>query len=228
MKELDHFRLVHKLNLMFNSELIQHQAHFRASLNSISLISLNPETPELGINCKPSKYSTFAQVQLVFQEDIERLKRKEKPKRLTPEKKLQSWMIQEAINNSERLPFNQDVKFITSELAINNRLGKKVVTDVIGYQESTGQLWIIELKSERLRKRLIEQVNNFEEVVLENPRFFSELLNIYGYSNVYLTRETIVKAVVWPDKKSKADLILKEMKIVEYGYSGEYDFQLLK
>ena len=56
MKEnIKNFELAKYLNLEHHSKLKRLKAHFRAGLGGVSLISLHPETPELGeTNVTPS------------------------------------------------------------------------------------------------------------------------------------------------------------------------------
>ena len=224
MKDIEYFKLAHKLNEDNKTILLKEKVHFRASLKSISLISISNEKPELGIKCNANKYQVTENSFDILSKDISKLKIKSAPKRPTPEKELQSWIINYALNNNKSLPFDNDIKFITSELAILNQKGKKIITDILGYSESLKKLYVIELKSERLRKRLIEQVNNFENVIIENPDFFSQLLSIYGYKSSKDVSIKINKAVVWPYKKKSPDKVLLDLNIIEFTYQTGFSF----
>lgn len=181
--ELKYFELANKLNGNYEQLLIDNEVHFRASINSISMISISNDKPELGIKCNAPKYKSSANLKNIIEEDIIKVKSINKPQRPTPEKELQSWIINYALNNNNSLPFDTDMKFITSELAIRSKSGKKTVTDILGYNETNQQLYVIEIKSDRLLKRLIQQVGDFENVILENPQFFSQLLSIHGFAS---------------------------------------------
>ena len=224
MKGIEYFKLAHRLNEDNKTILLKEKVHFRASLNSISLISISNEKPELGIKCNANKYQATENISDVLSKDITKIKIKPVPKRPTPEKELQSWIINYALNNKNSLPFDNDIKFITSELAIINQEGKRIVTDIIGYSESLKQLFVIELKSERLRKRLIEQVNNFENVIIENPDFFNQLLSIYGFKSSKDFSKNISKVIVWPYKKTSPDKMLIELDIIEFTYQEDFSF----
>lgn len=224
MNAIEFFKLAHKLNEDNKFILLKEKVHFRASLNSVSLISISSEKPELGIKCNVNKYQETDIISGILSKDINKIMIKPAPKRLTPEKELQSWIINYALNNNNSLPFDENIKFITSELAISNHEGKKIVTDILGYNERLEQLCIIELKSERLRKRLIDQVNNFENVILENPDFFTQLLLINGFNNPKIISKNITKIVVWPYKRVSPDKILRELNIVEFTYKEGYSF----
>lgn len=218
----EYFKLVSTLNKDFEEILIENEVHFRASLNSFSLISLSKKRPELGIKCNYKSYNLTNDLKSLILADIKKINDK-KNGRLTPEKELQSWIIKYALNNKGRLPFNEEIHFITSELAIMNKEGKKIVNDILGYNKKTNQLCIIELKSDRLLTRLIEQVDNFEQIILENTTFFNELLflNDIKFSNSF----SIIKIVVWPYNNTSPKKELKKVGIVEYTYEPYYTFK---
>jgi hypothetical protein len=210
------FKLAIELERKFQAELIENEVHFRASLNSLSLISVGTEKPELGVPCKNHNQWTSE----ILRTYIEKIKSKPIPKRPTPEKLLQAWIIKEAQANDHKLPFDNSIKFVTSELAIYNSNGNKIVSDIIGYDTATNQLVIIELKSDRLLKRLIEQVDNFEEIIHDNFWFFHDLVTLHGFGKVV---EDLRKAIVWPHERTSPLEKLKDLNIAEYTYQGNSD-----
>ena len=217
----ENFKLAYQLNEKYKETLLKGNVHFRASLNSLSLISISEDKPELGVKCSLSKYQSSNKIEELIKEDINKINSKSIPKRNTPEKKLQAWIINNALIHQHQLPFNHDIKFITSELAIKDEEGK-VVTDILGYNLATNQLCIIELKSDRLLKRLIEQVNSFEIIINENPQFFSELLAIHGYQWQNESSNSVCKIVVWPHSKNTSlKEKLKSKNILEYTYQED-------
>lgn len=224
MINLDYFQLAHKLNKENRDLLLDKKVHFRANPNSISLISISDDKPELGVKCNAKQYQTSENIIENLLKDLDKIKSKPKPKRPTPEKDLQSWIIHYALANKSSLPFDSNIKFITSELAIQNKQGKKIVTDILGYNPSLNEIYVIELKSERLRKRLIEQVNNFEKIIIENPEFFNSLMAIHNFKSTIDISKKIIKAVVWPYKKTSPDSVLKDLKITEFTYKNRFDF----
>ena len=217
--KLQFFRIAKRLNEEFKSELLEIGAHFRANENSFSLVSLNPLTPELGIsNLKTTDGGTKA----LHSDEFANLK---SPERDTPEKSLQAWIINYALNNKHKLPFDENIKFITSELAISIGDRRRVVTDILGYCEKEKQICVIELKSERALKELKKQVNDFEEIILKNQSFFSELLSLYDIENPNGFHK-IKKIIVWPHAKTSP---LEEFKkadvdILEVTYKKSYEF----
>jgi hypothetical protein len=205
------FKLAIDLERQFHEELIKNDVHFRASLNSMSLISVSEDKPELGVSCKNHDPWTLE----ILNNYIKIITTKPKPKRPTPEKSLQAWIIKEARMNNYKLPFDNSIQFLTSELAISNSNGNKIVADIIGYDSKTNQLIIIELKSSRLLKRLIEQVNNFEEIIHENFSFFMNLTSLHGSSKL---EKVSKKAIVWPHERTSPLKKLSDLDIAEYTY----------
>jgi hypothetical protein len=222
--ELKYFDLANTLNKEYKQLLIDNEVHFRASINSISMISISKDKPELGIKCNATKYKSSADLKKVIVEDIKEVNSISKPQRPTPEKELQSWIINYALNNNRSLPFDTDIKFITSELAILSKSGKKTITDILGYNKINRQLYVIEIKSDRLLKRLIQQVSDFENVILENPQFFSQLLSIHGFTTPPDISKNTKKVIVWPYERTTPKAELKRENIIEITYHGHYTF----
>lgn len=208
------FKLAKELELQFKNELIKNEVHFRPNLNSLSLISISSNKPEIGITCKTHENWSKE----ILNSYIQIIENKPTPKRPTPEKDLQSWIIKNALINNNSLPFDPNIKFITSELAICNNNGHKVVSDILGFDTKTNALIVIELKSDRLLKRLIEQVNNFEEVILEKRLFFENLLQLHCINN---SINSVLKAIVWPYERTSPLKKLKDLEIKEYTYHKE-------
>ncbi len=208
---LQFFKLAIELEEEFKWELIKNDVHFRPNLNSLSLISVNSIRPELGVQCKKHQEWTID----ILHNYIKKILSKPVPQRSTPEKSLQAWIIKESQRNENNLPFDSSLKFIASELAIPNKNGKKIVSDILYYDTLSGQLVIVELKSDRHLKRLIEQVNNFEKIIHDNFRFFKELVRLNGYDNL---ERTLQKTIIWPHKRTSPLKKLKKLHIGEYTY----------
>jgi len=204
--KLKFFKIAKELNKKYKQLLEDNEAHIRGNLNSMSLISLNKETPELG-------FSGIKTEQTIIKK-IEQLKNK-KLGRPTPEKSLQAWIIKKSLENNYILPFGNNLKFITSEMALFRQSdNKRIVNDILAFDD--GVLYIIELKSDRNMKRLKEQVDNFEQIIKENISLFSELCLL---NNLQWDEKSIKKVIVWPFSKN-ARYTFKEVddKVVEYGY----------
>lgn len=218
MKELNFFKIAKELNEDLKSELMKKEAHFRANEDSFSLISLNPNTPQLG---KSNLKTKGKGIEALYSEEFASLK---SPKRPTPEKRLQAWIISNALNNNGKLPFDENIKFITSELAIKNDIGVRVVNDILGYCEKDKQICVIELKSKRLMQELINQVKDFEDIILKNQTFFTELLSLYDIKNSNGFQK-VKKIIVWPHAETspKEEFKKEDVDILEITYREIYE-----
>ena len=129
---------------------------------------------------------------------------------------LQARIIYETLyKNNHYLPFGNKIKFVTSELTLQNS-ENKIINDILGFSDD-GELYIIELKSLRYKTELENQVNNFENFVLSNIELFYNILNIYGCEwdkNI----NKIKKAVVW-NKLNNKKVLSKD--IIEFVYDKE-------
>lgn len=210
-EELKNFKLTIELEKRFRDELTENEVHFRANIHSLSLISISQAKPELGVTCKNHPDWTSE----ILRSYIKQVKQLPEPKRYTPEKTLQAWIIKAAQKNNGNLPFSDSIKLITSELALSNDRGTKTVADIIGFDVRSDQLVIIELKSERQLKRLIEQVDNFEKIIQDNYTFFENLVALHGFNSM---DSEIRKAIVWPHRRTSPLAELKDENIDEFTY----------
>ena len=225
---IENFILAHSLNQNYKPLLLEANVHFRPSVNSMSLVSLSAEKPELGVQCNLAKYNQPDDLQMLILRDVEKINAKLIPQRPTPEKELQSWIIKYALSNSDSLPFDHNIKFITSELAIYNKSNQRIVTDILGYNQDTNQLCVIELKSDRLLKRLIEQVENFESIIRENFEFFEKLVSLYGLTNEKVPSREVMKIIVWRDEKTSPLSKINEAGIKEITYVKQQNNYVFK
>lgn len=169
MKELKYIQIANKLNQELHDALVEHKLHFRGNIKSLSLVSLSKATPELGI----SNIKTEKTALKLFHET----KHKKAPfslGRTTREKELQAWLIYNALSNNRKIYFDDQLEFVTSELALYEN-GNRIVNDILAVDRS-GDLVVIELKSARDKHRIESQVLNFIRIINTNKVFFSELL----------------------------------------------------
>lgn len=205
---LEYFQKANDWNIKYRDELKKKELHCRGNLNSVSLISLNKQTPERGFSNIKSES--------ILKDRIKKADDIEAPKRKTGEKLLQARIINEAIySNKHYLPFGNKIKFIASEFAIKDD-SSKVVNDILGFSD-TGEFYIIELKSLRSKKDLEAQVDRFESFVKSNKDLFYDILKIYGF-NWDKNIKTIKKAIVW-NKLNDKKAIRKD--ILEFVYDKE-------
>lgn len=198
-----YFKLAKKLNHEFHDKLVKEKIHFRGNQNSLSIISVNKETAEKG----KSNIKTEANAIKLLREGLNL----EMPKRKTPEKELQAWIINYSMINNGKLPFGKNITYLTSEIALNID-NKKIVNDILAI-DSEGKMCIIELKNKR-DNYVKEQTINFEVFVKSEEPFFNELLS--AISPIKWNGD-IRKISVWPKVKVKA----KENK---YNYVEEINY----
>lgn len=148
----------------FKGELSRNLLCLRPSVGGISAISCCAETPQLGFpNISIRKLQTIMKNPLP------------PPGRKTPEKKLQSWLIQNALKSGGRLKVLDDVLggqywFVSDEIALATASKTKVVADLLLVRvdaEGLACLVNAELKSDRLMETF-RQVIRFR-AALENP-----------------------------------------------------------
>ncbi len=147
----------------FKDELSRNLMWLRPSVNGISAISCCEKTPQLG----------FPKISIRnLREKME--KQLSPPGRNTPEKQLQSWLIQRALKSGGRLELLDDILgghiwFVADEIALNTVSGKVVADLLLVRVGSKGLASFVnvELKSERSMKTF-RQVISFR-AALENP-----------------------------------------------------------
>ena len=216
---MKYFKMAKKLNEAHHDELKKRELHFRGNRKSFSLISLSQNTPEVGI----SSLTSEKQGENALNDRIAS-KLTEGLGRTTPEKALQAWIIKHALNNEMLLPFGNNLRFLTSELAFidveiksKDKHGK-LVNDLLAI-DACGDLWVIELKSDRQKKILTDQVNDYIALVNHECDFFSKLVRML------LSIEWSGKVcgmVVWPFAKTSP---LDWDEIAEVCYQPEFTFK---
>lgn len=216
-ERLKYFKLAKEINDKNKELFMKNEAHCRGSINSMSLISLSKDRPELGFS--------GLKTDRTIEDKLKKLKNKELG-RETPEKVLQSWIIKNAIKNDYILPCGVDIKFITSEMAVYDDNKKRIVNDILGFKD--GSLYVIELKSDRAMGRLVEQVENFKSIIEKEKSLFDDLCKLYNHN---WDKKSIIKVIVWPFNKNgqKSSIELSNKNIIEYGYEEKNDsFEFIK
>jgi hypothetical protein len=184
----------------FKDELSRELLWLRPSVSGISAISCHGETPQLGFK--------------ISIRDLERKikeKRLSKPARPTPEKQLQSWLIQKALKSGGRLRLLDEILggqywFVSDELAIKTS-SKKMVADLLLVKvdaEGLACLVNAELKSGRVMETF-KQVICFR-AALEHPdlqviwRRFAEIMT--GETFQWQQSQETRGVVVWPARNN--------------------------
>lgn len=180
----------------YKEQLAHNLLWLRPSVNGISAISYSEETPQLG-------FSKLTPRRL--EEILE--KRLSPPKRKTPEKQLQSWMIRQALLADRRLkvldnPLAGQFWFVSDEIALKTAT-EKLVADLLLVRvddEELASLVNVELKSVRSMETF-RQVLSFRGV-LENPalseewKIFAERMT--GKSFRWRPARKTRGVVIWP------------------------------
>jgi hypothetical protein len=216
--DIKYFKLAKSLNEKFSAELRKKEAHFRGNINSFSLISLNSKTPEIGKSGITTEENA--------KEELSKFKPKE-PKRKTPEKSLQSWIILNAIHNDHILPLGNNLTFISSELAIVLKDNKRMVNDILAI-DGDNNLVVIELKSARVNQ-VKEQAIEFKKVIQSDEyKLFFKLLTELMTGKSW--NGNVKCVIVWPkangDPRPTQEKNKERYKeIEEYQYSENYIFE---
>jgi hypothetical protein len=180
----------------FKDELSRKLLWLRPSVNGISAISCCETTPQLG-------FSDISSLDLgkIIEKHLS------SPKRATPEKQLQSWLIQQALKSGGRLRLLDDVLggqywFVSDEIALQTG-SKKVVADLLLVRvdaEGLASFVNAELKSERSMETF-RQVISFR-AALEDPslqngwKTFANVMT--GKSFQWHPSQETHGVVIWP------------------------------
>jgi predicted DNA-binding ribbon-helix-helix protein len=198
-KLINHAKLVKELEDKYKDNFAGH-LRLRPSVGSFSLVSCADETPQAG---HPDLRSEV---------DLKRWLKEaiQPPKREVPEKKLQSWLIQQARSDGGQIGdisalLDDQFWFVSDEIAINDpATKKKFVADMLLVRvdsDNLAQLVNVELKYDRSMKTF-EQVKTFRKV-LENLELyaawqrFSEVMTGQSFRWRPLQEKTY-GLVIWP------------------------------
>lgn len=206
------------LNGQHHETLRQKQCHFRGGLGGVSLVSLSNKTPELGLTGVNANNAS---------EKIAEIDNLSSPKRATPEKELQAWMINQLLFGEppdfwEKL----NLTFVTSELRLEQD-GGKVVNDILAL-DASGALWVIELKSDRKLDELIKQCIAFSKAIEEHKELFVKITSIL-VKGIIWDGKTIKRMIIWPASSGKpmerTKQLIKNNCIVAVAYADKYTFE---
>lgn len=181
-------------------EVVDHmkgQVHFRPGVDGVSMVSLLPQSPQMGL----PKIPKIEKFKPQFSELFEKHCRQAKPERPTPEKELQSFLIAKAYRDPRRLlPFDAlELIFVTDEIPVHVENQEKVVCDLLAMRKNeTGYVPVlIELKSSRDMKRLIEQVKSYARVIDLYIEHYSNLFSALLGKKIKLAGPC-ERWIVWP------------------------------
>ena len=200
--------------------------HFRPGSRGVAMVGLLPERPQRGKSGLRDLTRVAAEFPSLFSAHC-----RDVPQgRPTPEKRLQSWMTAEAYRNDRIMasldracPGGTSTRFVADELALPVGDGRRIVCDMLALrQEPDGscRAAVIELKSARQLKRLVEQVQGYARCVDQHRETFSELFSEILGTPVNLTGSAEAW-IVWPQAGEVADpradeLAASNIRVVGY------------
>lgn len=205
----------------------EQRLHLRVSSKGIRLVDVDPLRPQLdrGVVRRPDH---------VVSDFEQRLGQaySQAPGRSTPEKAFQSWLILEAYRNGRQMKaLGPGLEFVTDELVVYG--AKKNVCDVLALRRVDGREVpvLIELKSSRDMKRLVEQLDVACLVDAETGRFEQLYSAILGREVRF--GGLCERWLIWPmlagreDEPRAAELAEKRILAIGYRPLGEgFDIRL--
>ena len=181
-------------------------AHLRPTSNGMTLVGLVDGRPQRGRGGFRHPERLVRDFEALFEEHCLAAPQG----RDTPEKELQSALLRDAYLHERRMRLLIDATadtgdpaellFVTDEIALPTDDGRRIVCDLLAVRGLEGGQYrpvVIELKSERAMKRLVEQVTTFASIVSEHQESFRQL------AEALLEREQRFVApcerwIVWP------------------------------
>lgn len=199
------------------------QVHFRPTAGGVTMVSLLDTSPQLGHG--PYEAAHLART---FQVKFEHYCRKT-PSRVTPEKRVQSFLIADAYRHERRMAAlgAGELLFITDELALQQEGGAKVVCDILAFRPnpadvSRGVPVLIELKSSRQMTRLVAQLTAYAQEMITYAEAFARLYGAVLGRDIRFTGPPecwlvwpAVRGVLARDPRA-ADLAAQGIRVIQY------------
>lgn len=160
------------------------RVHFRPGSNGVAMISLLSDRPQRG----RSKLKDLGRVARNFEVLFEKHCQDIGQGRETREKALQSFLISEAYRNGRAMVSLNDASgntnepvelvFVTDEIPVPTESGE-IVCDILALRRDGRRCTpvLIELKTERLLTRLVQQVESYSALMDEFPEEFEALFS---------------------------------------------------
>ena len=201
------------------------------------MVGLLPSRPHLG----RSGFRNLNSLALNFNTLFKRHCQDTPHGRSTPEKPLQSWMTADAYRHVRVMQCLDRVMgdtmttiFVADEVALPIGERQRVVCDVLALRKSSEGHCIpvvIELKSARQMKRLIEQVNTYADVMLQQSKAFKALYSAILGEPIGFTAAP-EQWIVWPragddEDPRMTDLAFHGIRVIGYEQlNPEYRFRI--
>ncbi len=187
-----------------------HRVQFRPSTTGIGMVGLLPEKPQLG-----HSYSSTAKLTADFEGEFAKYCDGPAPRRLTPEKQLQSFLVADALTHGRHMhALNQasnksdavvNLLFLTDELVIPSIRGdQRLDVLAVEHTDEGDGLVLIELKSERAMKALLDQTTAYAEFLQNHSVALSKLAAAILGREVNLVLPPR-KWIVWPAEGEHVD-----------------------
>lgn len=198
------------------------RVHFRPSSTGVAMVGLLPKWPQRGKSALGSLTRVAADFEALFDAHCKGIEQG----RITKEKALQSWLIQDAYTHDRKLDaINQATKkadepvelvFVTDEISLPTATGK-IVCDVLALRVDGGRCTpvLLELKD--------EQVEGYASLIDEHADLFAELYGALLGRDVAFDGPT-EKWIVWPaagDDVDPREVELRERGIRVVGYTED-------
>lgn len=224
-------------------ELIWHHkmpVFFRPGANGVAMIGLTSDLPQRG----RSGYRDLKALDEKFESQFLSYCVNVKQGRPTPEKMLQSFLIRTATRGSverwmtplndasERTDAPVKLRFAVDEVPLKHN-GKKIVCDLLAVCEIPGGHVpvVIELKSDRQMRRLVEQVTEYAALVDRHADLYALLFGVILHEEFTFVGPC-EKWIVWPRAGTERDpredeFAAEGIRVVGYEQDGlEFRFRV--
>ncbi|HSC89814.1 MAG TPA: hypothetical protein VLC09_21205, partial [Polyangiaceae bacterium] len=175
-----------------------HRVWFRPSSSGFAMVGLLPGKPQLG-----TSYDSTNRLRGDFEAEFAVHCDGPGPKRVTPEKALQSFLVSSALANGRQLEsIDESLVFLTDELVIPSIYGDQRL-DVLALRRlpDGARLALVELKSERALTELLRQTRIYAEFLDNHRDALAGLASAILGEDILIT-EPCERWVIWPSAGS--------------------------
>ena len=202
--------------------------HFRPGGSGIAMVSLSPEKPQLGKGGFRAEELKSNFEELFRKHCVER-----ELKRETPEKQLQSFIISEAYRNGCRMEMfgltDGEMLFVTDEIPAYTESGDKILCDILALRmkEDKAVAVLIELKSSRMMKELVSQLEQYSQIMQQRSSEYEQLYSAVLGKEIKFSG-AVEKWIIWPAPDSNAQLKCDDRQESELAEKGIGVIQYVK
>jgi len=215
-------------------------AHLRPTSNGVTLVGLAPDRPQRGKGGFRNLDQLVEDSPAIFEKYCVGTDQG----RDTPEKELQSLLLRDAYSHGRRMSLLEqaiaasddpaELLFVADELALPLGDRRRIVCDLLAVRildDGRHRPVVIELKSERAMKRLVEQVSAFAALVDEHREAFQSLASALLETDIEL-EGPCERWIIWPAPASgrreprTQELAEVDIRVVNYS-DGPTGLELL-